>query len=88
MLRSHLLYWLVIYVQDEERDNDVRGERGKEYLHGRSGRVALPRMKVVLAMVEAFLMFDPALREDRRAGTVRKMVEDILMGVLQLLVEL
>lgn len=53
-----------------------------------AGRVALPRMKVVLEMVEAFFMFDPALREERRAGTERKMVEDILMRFVQLLVEL
>lgn len=48
-------------------------------LQGRSGRVALPRMKVVLAMVEAFLMLDAARREERSAGAERKMAEDMIV---------
>jgi len=57
---------------------------------GRSGssrKVDLPRMKVVLAIVEAFFMVEVDRREDRRDGMVRKMVEDILVGDMQVLVE-
>jgi hypothetical protein len=47
-------------------------------LHGRSGRVALPRTKLVLA-IEAALFEAPALRAERAAPDVRKSVADMVV---------
>jgi len=48
------------------------------YIHGRSGRVALPRTKLVLAIAAAFLGA-PARRAERAAVLVRKSAADMLM---------
>lgn len=48
--------------------------------HGRSGRVALPRTKLVLA-IEAALFEAPALRAERAAVEVRRSVADMIAGV-------
>lgn len=47
-------------------------------VHGRSGSVALPRMKLVLAIVAA-LLEAPALRAERAALEVRKRVADMMI---------
>jgi hypothetical protein len=49
-------------------------------IHGRSGRVALPRTKLVLAM-EAALFEAPALKAERAAVLVRKSVVDMIADV-------
>lgn len=45
--------------------------------HGKSGRVALPRMKLVLATDAAFLKA-PALRADRATAEEQKSVADMV----------
>jgi hypothetical protein len=47
-------------------------------LQGRSGRVALPRTKLVLA-IEAALFEAPARRAERAAPEVRKSVADMII---------
>ena len=49
------------------------------HLQARSGRVALPRTKLVLASAAAGLAAPEARRAPRRAGTVRRSVDDILV---------
>jgi len=51
-------------------------------LHWRSGRVALPRTKAVLARAAAGLVAPAARRAPRRAGVVRRRAEDIVKIVI------
>jgi hypothetical protein len=70
-------------VREKERWRGETGEKteDKEHEHGRSGSVALPRTKLVLAMAAAGFMA-LARRAPRRAGTVRRRVVDIVAGVV------
>jgi hypothetical protein len=52
----------------------------RKYIHGRSGRVALPRTKLVLATPAALLAV-AAFRAERTAGAARKREVDMIMDV-------
>jgi hypothetical protein len=53
------------------------GINKEKYVHGRSGRVALPRTKLVLAMA-ATRLGAPARRAERAVMEVRKRVADMI----------
>lgn len=64
----------------DAREEDGEGRR--RTIQGRSGSVALPRTKLVLATATAFLEA-PALRAERAALEVRKSVADIFRNMKQ-----